>query len=116
MNTDPRTAAATYFDAWRANDFDRLRSVLADEIEFVGPLGQVKGGDECAEAMRRLSEIKTDLVVERVFVDGDDVLTWFELHTSLAPPAPVANWSHIEGGKVARVRVTFDPRGILGGA
>ena len=39
-------AAAAYFDAWVARDFARLRSVLADDVEFAGPLGQVTGGDD----------------------------------------------------------------------
>ncbi len=46
-------------------------------------------------------------------VDGDDILTWFELHTSVAPPAPVATWTHIKNGKIASVRATFDPRAII---
>jgi hypothetical protein len=44
------------------------------------------------------------------FVDGEDVLTWFDLHTTIAPPAPVANWSHVEDGRITRIRVTFDSR------
>ncbi len=55
----------------------------------------------------------TDLVIEKRFVDGPDVLTWFALHTSVAPPAPVANWAHVEDGKITSIRVTFDPRAIL---
>jgi hypothetical protein len=42
------------------------------------------------------------------FVDGEDVLTWFDLRTTIAPPAPVANWSHVEDGRITRIRVTFD--------
>jgi hypothetical protein len=49
-------------------------------------------------------------------VDGDDVLTWFDLHLPGAPPAPVAQWCRVQGGKVKRVQVTFDPRGILAAA
>ena len=41
--TDAATAAATYFDAWQARDFTRLRSVLADDVDFAGPLARVKG-------------------------------------------------------------------------
>ena len=50
-----------------------------------------------------------------MFVDGPDVLTWFELQTTIAPPAQVANWSRIENGKIVRIRVTFDPREMLAG-
>ena len=113
-DTDNSAAAAmeTYFSAWRAKDTERLRSVLADDIDFRGPMGEVSGGDACAEALGGLGRITTDVVIQRVFVDGDDVLTWFDLHTTIADPTPVANWSHVENGKVKRVRVTFDPRGL----
>ena len=42
--------------------------------------------------------------------DGPDVLTWFDLHTNVAPPCPTANWSHVEHGVITRIRVAFDPR------
>jgi hypothetical protein len=45
--------------------------------------------------------------------DAPDVLTWFELHTAAAPPCPVANWSHVDNGKVDRIRVAFEPRPLL---
>jgi hypothetical protein len=32
-------AAATYFDAWLARDFARLSTVLADDVDFAGPMG-----------------------------------------------------------------------------
>ncbi|WP_371517525.1 hypothetical protein [Kitasatospora sp. NBC_01300] len=47
--------------------------------------------------------------------EGDDVVTWFDLHTSIAPPAPTANWSHVENGRITRIRVAFDPRELLAG-
>jgi len=62
--------------------------VLADDATFRGPLGQ-----------RRYA----------------DVLTWFDLHTSEAPPCPTVNWSHVEHGKIKTIRATFDPRPLLAG-
>ena len=53
---------------------------------------------------------KTDIVVHKTFVDGPDVVTWYDLHTRVAPPAAVAEWSHVEGGKITMVRVVFDAR------
>jgi len=49
--TDAMAVAATYFDAWRARDFARLRSVLADDVDFAGPLGQVRGIDGCLRGL-----------------------------------------------------------------
>jgi ketosteroid isomerase-like protein len=109
-------AAATYFDAWLAGDFARLRSVLADDVDFAGPLGQVKGGDECLRGLRGLAKIMTGIEVRKVFEAGSDVLTWYDMATTVADPVPVANWMHVEDGKITRIRVAFDPRGIAGGS
>jgi hypothetical protein len=84
--------------------------VLADDVSFVGPLGAAEGAAECREGIEHLAEITTDIVIVRRFVDGGDVLTWFDLHTTVAAPAPVANWSRVENGKITRIRVTFDTR------
>jgi ketosteroid isomerase-like protein len=113
MAPDPVRAVETYFSSWQARDFDRLRSVLADDVTFVGPLGRANGADECRQGIEGLSRIVTDIVVQRRFVAGDDVLTWFDLHTRDAPPCPTANWSHVENGRITRIRVTFDPRPLL---
>ena len=107
-------AAATYFDAWLAKDFARLRSVLADDVDFAGPLGQVTGGDECLRGLEGLARIMTGIEVRKVFTDGPDVLTWYEMATSVAAPVAVANWMHVEDGKITRIRAAFDPRGIAG--
>jgi len=107
---DAEHVAATYFSSWKSGDFGTFRSVLADDVTFDGPLGHADGADACAQSLQRLSRIVTDIVVQHRFADGPDVLTWYDLHTSVAPPCPRANWSHVENGKITRIRVTFDPR------
>ena len=114
--TDAAATAATYFDAWQARDFARLRSVLADDVEFAGPLAQVKGSDDCLRGLRGMAQIMTGLDVRRVFHDEPDVLTWFDLSTSVAQTVPVANWMHVRDGKITQIRVVFDARGIAAGS
>jgi ketosteroid isomerase-like protein len=114
VSDDARAAAETYFAAWQARDFGRLRSVLHDGATFRGPLGAANSGDECLEGLRGMAQMLTKINVLKVFVDGPDVLTWYDLHTTQAPPTPTANWMHVEDGKITRIRVTFDPREITG--
>ena len=114
--TDARTTAATYFDAWKARDFGRLRSVLDDDVDFAGPLARVRGGDECLRGLQGMAQIMTGLEVRKVFHDEPEVLTWFDLATSVAETVPVANWMHVEDGKITQIRVAFDARGIAGGS
>ena len=76
MNDDARGAAETYFAAWQARDFGRLRSVLADDATFCGPLGTADTGDDCLAGLQGMAQILTGINIVKVFVDGPDVLTW----------------------------------------
>ena len=111
--TEPVTLAETYFTAWKGKDFDTLRSILADDVTFHGPFAQLDNADDCVQGLKGMSQIVTDITVTKRFVDGDDVLTWFDLHTSVAPPVPTANWSRVSNGRISQIRVLFDPRPLL---
>jgi ketosteroid isomerase-like protein len=115
MRDAPRALATAYFRAWRAHDADALRALLADHATFDGPLGTAGNADEMATAIQRLFAITTDVVVQVMADDGGDVITWFDLHTTVAPPVPVANWSRVRDGKIVSVRAAFDPRAIVAG-
>jgi hypothetical protein len=110
MSGGPADLAGAYFDAWLAKDFDTLRSLLADDVGFRGPLASFDGADECVAGLRGMSQIMTDMVVHKRWVDGPDVITWFDLHTTVAPPTATANWSRVEHGRIATIRVAFDAR------
>jgi len=42
MTTDnsPQGVASAYFDAWNANDIERVRPLLHTDVDFVGALGK----------------------------------------------------------------------------
>jgi hypothetical protein len=40
---DAAKVASAYFDAWKVNDFDTMRSLLEDNVTFEGPLAQLDG-------------------------------------------------------------------------
>lgn len=107
--------ARTYFDSWRAKDFDTLRGILADDVDFAGPLGQTSGIEDTIAGITGMSQIVTDIVVHKIWEDGEDVITWFELHTSIADPVPVANWTRVRDGKAVRIRAVFDARPLTAG-
>jgi hypothetical protein len=109
---DTRTIAESYFEAWRSDDWKTMRSLLAADATFRGPLASIDGAEDLVQGLKRMAQITTDIVVRKRFVDGPDVLTWFDLHTSVAPPARTANWSHVENGKITAIQVTFDARGF----
>jgi ketosteroid isomerase-like protein len=109
----PAALAAAYFQAWQDGDAETLRDVLAEDVHFEGPLATDEGRDDCVDGLLGMRRVLTRLEVKQRLADETDVITWFDLHTSVADPAPTANWSHVEDGHITRIRVAFDPRGIL---
>ncbi len=109
MTPSPRDVAHRYFDAWRTKDMDAYRALLADGVDFAGPFGAAHGIDECVAGMRRLAGGTTGIDVQKMLADDTDVISWFDLHTTDATFV-VANWTHVEDGRITRIRVTFDPR------
>ena len=108
-----RAAVTTYFDAWRERDFDRLRTVLAPDVEFAGVMGTATGIEECVAGLQGMAEsIMTDLVLHTRVVEGAEGITWFDLVTAKGS-LPTANWSHVEDGLITEIRVTFDPRPLF---
>lgn len=113
----PAALAERYFTAWMAHDFAAVRELLADDVSFVGALGTADGADACVAGLRGMSEVVRSIDVVRRWADEDDVITWFELHAT-GPSGdvtiPTVNWMHVRDGRIDRIRVTFDPRPLLG--
>jgi hypothetical protein len=111
--TEAGELAAAYYESWQARDFDRLRSLLADDVTFQGPLGTADGAEACAAGVEGMSRIVTEVAVRHIFAAGQDAVTWFDLHTEVAPPCPTASWIHVADGRIQTIQATFDPRPLL---
>ena len=73
-------------------------------------MGATRGTEETLKGLAGMFAMTRQVEVVRRWADGPDVITWFELSTETAGPLPVVNWSHVEDGRITRIRVTFDPR------
>lgn len=114
MTMNLKNMANSYFTSWKAHDFETLRALFSEDITFVGALGVANGIDENIMGIQGLTTIMTDIVIQHMWADEFDVITWYELHTTQASsPLAVVNWMHIENGKITQIRVTFDPRPLL---
>ena len=114
MGTDsPASVAAAYFEAWQDNDIERVRPLLHQDVDFAGALGTTHGIEDTLAGLKGMFAMTRQVEVVKRWVDGPDVLTWFELHTATAGPLAIVNWSHVQAGRITRIRVTFDPRPLL---
>jgi limonene-1,2-epoxide hydrolase len=109
----PADVAAAYFEAWKNHDIERVRPLVHDEVTFDGALGSTRGAEETLAGLGGMFAMTEHVQVVHRWVDGPDVITWFELRTKTAGPLAIVNWSHIEAGHITRIRVTFDPRPLL---
>lgn len=106
--------ANSYFNSWKAHDFKTIRTLLSENITFIGSLGEAHGVDECINGLQGLAGIMTDIVIQHMWIDESDIMTWYELHTKeTSKPLPVANWCHVENGKITKIRVIFNPRPLV---
>lgn len=109
----PESVAIAYFDAWKRRDIEQVRPLLHDDVDFMGALGSTQGAEDTLAGLGRMFAMTETVEVVRRWIDGPDVLTWFELRTATAGPLAIVNWSHVEAGRISRIRVTFDPRPLL---
>jgi ketosteroid isomerase-like protein len=56
MANDAAKVATTYFDAWKANDFDTMRSLVADDVTFAGSLAQLEGAADYMHVLIKRGE------------------------------------------------------------
>ena len=112
-STDPPSVAAAYFDAWKSNDIERIRPLFDEDVTFDGALGSTRGAEETIAGLGRMFAMTERVEVVHRWVDGPDVLTWFELRTATAESLAIVNWTHVEAGRITQIPVTFDPRPLL---
>ena len=100
-----------YLAASGRRDFEAARQLLADDLDFKGPIDTFHRADDYLLAIRRLAAIVQEVRVQKEFVDGDDVCLIYDLVTNTpAGTAPVAEWFRVRAGKIAQIRVFFDAR------
>jgi ketosteroid isomerase-like protein len=98
-----------YHEAWRAHDFDAVRSLLHDDLSFNGPFDTFDNADDFIAAIRELAPIVKDVRLVKLFEDGDDVCLLLEIETNTpAGTQPIAEWHQVRGEKIARLQAYFD--------
>jgi hypothetical protein len=108
--TDAEFIATDCLHAWTAGDFATARSLLQEDVSFVGPLGSADGIDAYMSALQDLAKFVRGADQKKVIVEGDDVCVIYDLVVVSAPPVPTAVWYHLRDGKIDSVRAFFDAR------
>lgn len=92
---------------------DRIREFVADDVTVDDPLMPFDGADAFVEALGRTpSAGGMRSTVQDVVADGDVVAArvLFEMGDLIVQ---FSQWFWMEGGKIARIQVVYDPRPFL---
>lgn len=108
MNHSPEKVALAYLDAVAKKDLERVESLLAADVRFVGPAMTMTGARELLAAFRRIGAVHVRSDIKRVFSDGDEVCVIYDFVTDTAGPLPTIEWIRVEGGKVRSINLYYD--------
>lgn len=109
-SASPASVVRAYLGAWQDRDFPAMRRLVADSLRFAGPIDTFDQADAHHAAVKALSGSVDRIEVDHMWSDGADVLAWYTLYTTIAGPAPVAEWYHVDGGQITAITVVFDAR------
>lgn len=96
------------------SDFDRARALLADDLDYEGPMLTAKDADDFIGQMRaiaaRVPAMKAE--IRHVISDGELVAALYELGS----PHPVlfAEWFKVVDGRIAAIAIVHDTRPYAG--
>jgi ketosteroid isomerase-like protein len=116
--SEPETfeIATKCLEAWSSGDFATARTLLRDDVTFVGPLGSGGGVESYMNRLVDLSRHVTSAEPIKVLVDGDDACIIYDLVTDSAGSVPTSDWYHVQDGKISSVRAYFDSRALTAGS
>ncbi len=103
------------FTALARKDFAAMRPLLHDDVSFKGALGTTDGADDYISGLQQMMAAMTGMERRVIFAEGEDVCQIYDL-TLAEPPVtlPIAQWLTVRDGRIAALRVYFDPRPLFG--
>lgn len=102
--------AGQFHAAMAKGDVQALRSILASDVSFTGPLASTKGADEFIAGVSEMAKITSSDDVKVQLSDGANAILWSTLVTKAGSAIETATWLQISDGKISAVRTVFDPR------
>lgn len=109
--TSSRDVVERYRKALASQDFKGARALLADDLEFHGPIDTFHRADDFIAAIQQLSSIIQRIEPRKTLVDGQDVCFIYDMVTNTpAGTAPIAEWYQVAGDRITAINAFFDAR------
>jgi hypothetical protein len=91
-------------------NYKAARRYVSESMCYVGPFGSRNGAEAYLQEMER-RHLKFN--IRKIFVDNKDVCVLYDITVS-GITLFACGWFQVEAGKVRSMRVTFDPRALIG--
>ena len=99
-----------YFRAFHSGDANAARQLLADDLQLEGPFEKFDNADDYLQAVAKLGPIVKDVDMKKMWADDNDACVIYDMITDTPiGTAPIVEWHSVRGGKIAEIRVYFDP-------
>ncbi len=112
--SNAREVVDRYFIALARRDFAAVRPLLHDDVTFKGALGTTEGAEDYISGLRRMMAAMTGMERRVIVAEGEEVFQVYDL--TLSEPVvtlPIAQWLTVRDGRIAALRVYFDPRPLF---
>jgi len=103
----PVEVVGQYAAALASGDFATARSLLADDLHFIGPIDEFHRPDDYLTAIQRLFSMVRGVEDQATVAEDADVVRFYVLDTPVAK-APAAEWFTVSDGRIAKLRAYFD--------
>jgi ketosteroid isomerase-like protein len=107
--TLPVEIVQRYAAALASGDFDTARSLMADDLHFVGPIDEFHRAEDYLAAIKRLFGMVRGVEDQATVAQDAEVVHFYVLDTPVAR-SPVAEWFTVKDGRIAELRAYFDAR------
>lgn len=103
-----------YYDLCNNQQGKGFASLIAQNIEFEGPVMRLSGAEQYVAAVGPLLKFHKGMRMLKQFEDGDQVCSIYEM--TLGTPAggtltlAFADWIRVAGGRLVEQKLYYDPR------
>jgi hypothetical protein len=109
--TGARSLVEAYLDALTTHDYERARACLADRgFRYESPISVFTNADDFIQHISFAGAILQRITRRKTFVNGPDVchLLFYTFQLSEKETAKVAQWAHVESGRIQTIEFLFD--------
>jgi len=108
-HNEAKEAVLKFISALNSEDFDTARTLVTDDLTFIGVMGTRHGAEAYFKDMKQM-KFKYD--IKKVFADGTDVCLFYDINMS-GTTIFASGWYQLQHGLIHTFNVLFDPRPLL---